>query len=663
MGLFDFMKGNGAGGSQQSSSTPPSGKLSQNTNNNVVVDDPTQDDGFMQGLYSHNPQLGADLQSMSELEQQLSQPVQNFINPQTVNNSSSNTSNDYSNANTPNNTFNNVAQPSIVDNNNVGTFVNNQSSFFNGINPNTFNQNNSSNPLDNRIEPFQNNTEQSLTNTNLPLDNFAGDNNAIKPFTPPFQSQNNQFTQPQNTFVAPSIYNQTTTSSTELNTGNNLPSISNQPEQETNADDTSDEILVDEFTDHLDALDDKYPTGELNSPINQESTQDLNLTLSQNKLPSVIVPDFLNNNIAQKSFGNDSSLNDNDFSNPIIPVIPVQTDSDEVEIIGNNDLTSGSSDTDQTVVESFGDMELLEENNNLKTDQVSQTEQIEITQNINSESSSFDIEEKEDESFIDDISSDSEISDVKSDSIIDDSLNYVNEVDSNKAEEIKPHNSENVKYSEKNEMFFKKIAFLGLDGNQFDTTLSNTIRTLSKQLFKQKVEIILDTISGLATQVVQSNSDMKNKVTHISLKPLLSDNQSTVKSQGGITTTVVYSNLLEWIRHIVKDSRMFVVVDGGGLDNMALLILLLTISSKYEGQDKPIILLGSGWYTKVDKISELVGRGELNKDNLYFAQNEMEVMDILNNLSNDYNNNNNMLQVPRVVDRRVEGDEMDFIIF
>lgn len=217
--------------------------------------------------------------------------------------------------------------------------------------------------------------------------------------------------------------------------------------------------------------------------------------------------------------------------------------------------------------------------------------------------------------------------------------------------------------NKKKDLIFKKIAFLGLSGPKFDTNLSNVILNTVKELFKYKIEVLINTTEGLAGQILAANANLKNKISLSAYQPFISDSKKFSQSNtNGVTATIVYSNYLEWVKHMVKEARLFILVNGGGTENHIIFLLLTEVAKKYQSQQKPIILLGDGWQDYIAKINSMLEENAIDESLFHFASSNSEVIEHIVNLENEYANMD-LVKIPRVVDRRVEGDEMDFIIY
>jgi len=211
---------------------------------------------------------------------------------------------------------------------------------------------------------------------------------------------------------------------------------------------------------------------------------------------------------------------------------------------------------------------------------------------------------------------------------------------------------------------FKKIALFGLDGNNVDTSLGNTVNRIARILFGSKIEVILDTSKGLGEHALQAANNSSNKIKVVDLKPMLSSEFSKGNSQVSESKnfTIVYSNYSERLKHLLKEPMMFIFFESGGIYNYATLLSAISISKMYQGQHKPVILFGNSWNQKVSEMQSLMGLNQKDLETVEIVSNPDEMINKMNELSSSMASNLTS-DIQKVVDRRVEGDEKDLIVY
>lgn len=234
-----------------------------------------------------------------------------------------------------------------------------------------------------------------------------------------------------------------------------------------------------------------------------------------------------------------------------------------------------------------------------------------------------------------------------------------------KAEEQKEVKVEkNEKPKSLNRNIFKKIAILGLDGPNINSLDLEGITQMSKELLAQKVEIILGTDKGLSNKLVSNIQNPKSRISTVSLHPVLAETGSEkVKTKSQTNNfAVIYSNYIEWLRHLMKEARMFILFDGAGLQNHSVLVNLINVSKMYGEGGKPLILIGESWKMKLDSLKKTGLFGNDDIANVHILNNTDELKAKVDELNAKYSSNSEP-QYARVVDRRVEGDEKEFIVY
>ncbi len=219
-------------------------------------------------------------------------------------------------------------------------------------------------------------------------------------------------------------------------------------------------------------------------------------------------------------------------------------------------------------------------------------------------------------------------------------------------------NNKSSKQSKKNKTkkFFKKIALLGLENSQHEG-----IDQVAKTLLDKNYDILIDSRKGNGQKVLLNS---EGKVTGVYLKPIIGKTDEVVEEPvENNSFSILYSNYFEWIRHFAKDSRLFVFLSLEGMSGLALFASLINLNQMYNGMSKPIICVGDEWNEKIKQIISLSSSPIELEQRVHVVSSINDVEGKINEINDQYNSNLDRKRIEKVVDRRVEGDERDFIIF
>lgn len=216
----------------------------------------------------------------------------------------------------------------------------------------------------------------------------------------------------------------------------------------------------------------------------------------------------------------------------------------------------------------------------------------------------------------------------------------------------------------KKKLLFKKIGFFGLNGPNSQDIPAEAVSNLIKRLVEKDIEIIIDSKNGIGETVISKLADLKKTYTGVYLTPLMSDkaeavNESIINKEG---SAVLYSSYIERLRHLAKEPRLHVFFDAGGLANTTLFLSLWSIASLYPDNHKPIVLVGQNWKNFVNLLSQNGNIDENEMKVLTFVDSADQVLKTIENLNISFPSVTNTRPI-RIVDRRVEGDESDFIVY
>lgn len=230
---------------------------------------------------------------------------------------------------------------------------------------------------------------------------------------------------------------------------------------------------------------------------------------------------------------------------------------------------------------------------------------------------------------------------------------------------LNEQNEEFVATGKKSKKIFRKVALLGLSGKSIDQSIGEKIKTMTRDLLRNNIDVLIDSRSGYGEHVLQASLAAGRKVTGVYLKPYLSNDfaQSSLQLTENESFSVLYSNFLERLRHFAKDARLFVVFENGGLHNLSSLLLLWSLSKMYLGQHKPIILVGESWAENLNVLKNTFGISDHDMSALTIVPSPSDVLGEIDKLNQKFSSKRDLVNVEKVVDRRVEGDEKDFIVY
>lgn len=155
----------------------------------------------------------------------------------------------------------------------------------------------------------------------------------------------------------------------------------------------------------------------------------------------------------------------------------------------------------------------------------------------------------------------------------------------------------------------KNVAFIGLNSKTFGN-VSLEIRTIADFLAKKGMNILIDSNKGYGNDLLTTIESLeKAKVTAVHFKPFYTNysDETDRHSQIHDYTTVVYSDLIERLKYFIRESEAFIFPEVTGLLNMSALTTLLSLQYLYQGQHKPVILIGNKWNSKIEKLKEISG--------------------------------------------------------
>lgn len=212
------------------------------------------------------------------------------------------------------------------------------------------------------------------------------------------------------------------------------------------------------------------------------------------------------------------------------------------------------------------------------------------------------------------------------------------------AEEIvedinKPINQENKQEVAKSSLnILNKIAFISLNTQSVNSSLSKKVKSLSEQLKSLDTEIYIDSNKGYGMDVISGLSGTSNKVTAAYLKPFYSKyvDEATLEVPLENLTKITFSTVLDRIKFLYKEATVFIVPETSGLNSLSQVVFLLNSQAMYYGTHKPVILFGSAWKDKLNSLKNSFGITQQEMDSMYFASTPEEVMSLLTKLDAEF---------------------------
>jgi hypothetical protein len=162
---------------------------------------------------------------------------------------------------------------------------------------------------------------------------------------------------------------------------------------------------------------------------------------------------------------------------------------------------------------------------------------------------------------------------------------------------------------------------------------------VAKQLIDQNINIYLDSAKSYGKEILKSLMDNhKKEVNGVYLKPVYSqysdDNDSAVIVPGH--TSFLFADLLERLRYLIKNSKLFVIPHTSNIVNAAQFFTLWSLEYLYYGHHKPIILIGKEWHSTIEKLSEVFKLNEFETHPIIICETEAEVYSNLEKLDDNY---------------------------
>ncbi|MCA9381008.1 hypothetical protein KC678_01980 [Candidatus Dojkabacteria bacterium] len=213
--------------------------------------------------------------------------------------------------------------------------------------------------------------------------------------------------------------------------------------------------------------------------------------------------------------------------------------------------------------------------------------------------------------------------------------------------------------SAKNKQLFSKLGFLGLENAGQDY---QEFKSTIQELLNKKYEVTIDSQSGLGQAAIEAANESGNKITGVYLQSFLNQNNQTPKSSS-LEVSIIYSNYLEKLKHFIKESRVFVFMTMPGTEILSMFTTAIHLSKLYGAASKPIICIGDDWHNILDQISVLANLTPEDKQKIKVISKSSELEQALTEIQNSYSEDSSGANLPKVVDRRVQGDEKDLMLY
>ncbi|MCA9387329.1 hypothetical protein KC669_04820, partial [Candidatus Dojkabacteria bacterium] len=219
--------------------------------------------------------------------------------------------------------------------------------------------------------------------------------------------------------------------------------------------------------------------------------------------------------------------------------------------------------------------------------------------------------------------------------------------------------STNVSIDKETKMLFSKIGLIGLKKSNIDTI---EFKNVTKTLLGKKYSLILDSAEGLGKSAVEAAKESSSKVTTVYLKSFLNQDEEQANSSDA-EISVIYSNYLEKLKHFIKESRVFVFFSLSDIEVLSMFSTVLDLQKIYKNSSKPIVCVGDEWNSIIEQIATLTELTAEDKKNIRVISSINDFDQSLTDIQNQYSSNKNDINMPKVVDRRVEGDEKDLVLY
>lgn len=209
---------------------------------------------------------------------------------------------------------------------------------------------------------------------------------------------------------------------------------------------------------------------------------------------------------------------------------------------------------------------------------------------------------------------------------------------------------------------FQKIAIIGLNGPKVDMNKALELKEASKKLSSMGAKLLFDSKNGLGASVLDGLKESDGSGMGVYFRPFMSNLFSKVDKdiEPSNIVSFIYSNFVERLQFLMKESRLFVIVDSGGIHNYSQFMILWGMSYIYYGNHKPVVLYGADWKDTLEKLKTDMGLTQEEMESIKVVETPDQLISYIKELEQEYSKNPTSIE--KVIDRRVEGDERDFLI-
>lgn len=205
--------------------------------------------------------------------------------------------------------------------------------------------------------------------------------------------------------------------------------------------------------------------------------------------------------------------------------------------------------------------------------------------------------------------------------------------------------------------FFRTIGFVGLNTQQTNLKVVEKLNELANKLADFADVFIIDSAKGYAKTIFDTAKTKNIELTGMYLKPY----HSTYSDEAELGdydnfTVMMFSNSLDKVKNLIKESDIIVMPEINGLTNLSALFEIWSTNSLYPGQNKQLILLGKGWSTILTQLKTLFKLTDKELTYINVCLTTEEALAKISELDKEYLTKE-AKQPRKVIDLREEDDE------
>ncbi len=167
-----------------------------------------------------------------------------------------------------------------------------------------------------------------------------------------------------------------------------------------------------------------------------------------------------------------------------------------------------------------------------------------------------------------------------------------------------------------------------LNNDNINPKVSQKVQELVKALSKEVKTILIDSAKGYGKDVIEALNSSSVELKGLFLRPYYSaySDESDVSSNAYLTT-IMYSDLTERTRSLLRESDAIIIPELGGINNISQFMSVWSVGYLYIGQGKPVILLGKEWKAMLQNL----------KDTFKLTDQEISVLKVCETASEVFN--------------------------